>query len=221
MPADDQPARGEPMSEQIWKCTIGGQSAPLPPGSDWPMRVAVRIAFEKLAGRPAEFCFSGWGAKLSEAQRAVVEDREPNPEPTDSAAEIARLREEVNVAEKFHAVAVKERDYERTRNTDLLAEITRLTAALEEEKRSVEVVSASLSRCDQARADAMADRDFCLDRIWNAENVDLVSPHGFHPASTRGKLLGILARAGIVTIVKNDSECVSCRRALARAAEGE
>lgn len=42
------------------------------------MRNAVFEAFHRLTGTHAEFCFSGWGGKLDEIERAVVENRAPN-----------------------------------------------------------------------------------------------------------------------------------------------
>lgn len=63
--------------EQIWTCKIGGRVTGLPKGADGPMRVAVQACFEKLTGYEAEFTFSGWGAELTEGERAVVENREP------------------------------------------------------------------------------------------------------------------------------------------------
>jgi hypothetical protein len=61
----------------IWSCKIGETDKPLPPGADAPMRKAVEQAYRELTGEEAVFNFSGWGAKLSESERAVVEDREP------------------------------------------------------------------------------------------------------------------------------------------------
>ena len=65
--------------EKIWKCKIGGEVVgDLPAGADWPMRRAVQTAFETLTGVEASFTFSGWGASLTEGERAVHENREPN-----------------------------------------------------------------------------------------------------------------------------------------------
>ena len=41
------------------------------------MRQAVEKAYEELTGEKPVFNFSGWGAELDEAERAVVEDRLP------------------------------------------------------------------------------------------------------------------------------------------------
>lgn len=59
-----------------WTCKIGEA-----PGSfkDLPMREAIARAYEELTGQPPTFVFSGWGGELTEAERAVVEDRLPGP----------------------------------------------------------------------------------------------------------------------------------------------
>jgi len=64
--------------ERIWKCKIGGEVGDLPAGADGPMRRAVQTAFETLTGVEASFTFSGWGATLTEGERAAHENREPN-----------------------------------------------------------------------------------------------------------------------------------------------
>lgn len=64
--------------EAIWSCKIGETDrALLPSGSDGPMRDAIAAAFYALTGHPPHFLFSGWGAELTEPERAVVENREP------------------------------------------------------------------------------------------------------------------------------------------------
>lgn len=65
------------MNERIWSCKIGGPVGELPPGSDWPMRQAVAEAYRRITGCNPEFTFSGWGAELTEPERAVVENRLP------------------------------------------------------------------------------------------------------------------------------------------------
>lgn len=65
------------MNERIWFCKIGGQIEGLPHGADAPMREAIQDAFAKVTLRPCEFIFSGWGGKLGEGERAVVENRLP------------------------------------------------------------------------------------------------------------------------------------------------
>lgn len=66
---------------KVWSCKIGEIDAKkLPSGSDLPMRRAVAIAYKEITGEDPEFIFSGWGAELTEPERAVVEDREPSDE---------------------------------------------------------------------------------------------------------------------------------------------
>lgn len=64
--------------EKIWECKIGGEVGDLPAGADGPMRQAVQTAFKTLTGVEASFTFSGWGATLTEIERAVHENRAPN-----------------------------------------------------------------------------------------------------------------------------------------------
>mgnify|MGYP001175637068 CR=1 FL=1 len=66
--------------ERIWKCKIGGEVGDLPAGADGPMRRAVQTAFKTLTGVEASFTFSGWGATLTEGERAAHENRDPNCE---------------------------------------------------------------------------------------------------------------------------------------------
>lgn len=70
----------DPTEDAIWYCKIGPVSrGDLPSNSDAPMAKAVRDAFRKLTGHDDEFAFTGWGAKLTEAELAVVEGRPPRP----------------------------------------------------------------------------------------------------------------------------------------------
>lgn len=63
---------------KIWSCKIGEvDPSKVPPGGDSPMRRAVEIAYRELTGERPAFNFSGWGAELDEAERAVVENRSP------------------------------------------------------------------------------------------------------------------------------------------------
>ena len=62
-----------PATEHIWKCKIGGNIGPLPEGADKFLREAVQKAYRQLTGIDAEFTFSGWGAKLTEHERDVVD----------------------------------------------------------------------------------------------------------------------------------------------------
>ena len=64
--------------KRIWKCKIG-ETDNLPHGSDLPMRNAVERAYREITGEDPMFIFSGWGAELTEPERAVVEDRLPIP----------------------------------------------------------------------------------------------------------------------------------------------
>lgn len=60
----------------IWECKIGispGTSVKLPGGADYPMRMAVEKAFKEITGLDAEFCFSGWGAELTDAEKRVID----------------------------------------------------------------------------------------------------------------------------------------------------
>ena len=78
----ERPVEGE----RFWSCKIGPAPAEVPPGGDWPLRKAVREAFVAMFGAEARACFSGWGAHLTEPQRAVMEGREPD----DKAGEVRR-----------------------------------------------------------------------------------------------------------------------------------
>jgi hypothetical protein len=69
-----------PDAAKVWYCKVGEVSRDdLPKGSDAPMRDAVVVRYERITGREPDFIFSGWGATLTEAERAVVEDRPPSP----------------------------------------------------------------------------------------------------------------------------------------------
>lgn len=64
---------------KIWSCKIGEiPDDLLPDAADWPMRKAVAAAYLALTGQPNDFIFSGWGGRLTEVERAVVEDRAPD-----------------------------------------------------------------------------------------------------------------------------------------------
>lgn len=62
------------VKTKIWSCTIG-EAAPqdVPIGADFPMRKAIEEAYERITGQKPNFCFSGWGAELTETQRKLVE----------------------------------------------------------------------------------------------------------------------------------------------------
>jgi hypothetical protein len=61
-----------------WNCRIG--EVPhhgLPDWSDRLMREAVARAYLQITGQEPHFIFSGWGGELTEAERAVLENRKP------------------------------------------------------------------------------------------------------------------------------------------------
>ena len=78
---------------KIWACKIG-ETGRLPRGADASMRSAIRKAYVEMTGAEPDFIFSGWGAELTEPERAVVEDRPPRvPDATpDGSVEIGELR---------------------------------------------------------------------------------------------------------------------------------
>lgn len=91
---------------KIWQCKIG-ESVSVPNGADAPMREAVARAYKELTGEEPTFIFSGWGAELTEPERAVVEDRLPaqpaaSAEPSESAVLLDALSGLVNVLRKRH-----------------------------------------------------------------------------------------------------------------------
>ena len=67
------------MAGKIWSCKIG-ECASVPEGADHPMRKAIERAYEEITGEKPVFIFSGWGAELTEPERAVVENRPPSDE---------------------------------------------------------------------------------------------------------------------------------------------
>lgn len=69
------------MADAIWSCKIGETDRVLlPDGCDSPMRDAVHDAFKQITGHAPHFILSGWGAELTEPERAAVENREPSEE---------------------------------------------------------------------------------------------------------------------------------------------
>jgi len=77
---------------KIWYCKIGEiDDQYLMHGADKPMRDAVKNAYMNFLGPEPNFIFSGWGSKLTEAERAVVENREPNDLLIERAYELLRL----------------------------------------------------------------------------------------------------------------------------------
>lgn len=72
-----------PAPMNIWFCKIGEvDNSKVPRGADGPMREAVERAYQEITGEESEFLFSGWGAELTEGERAVVENRLPNEPPS-------------------------------------------------------------------------------------------------------------------------------------------
>lgn len=63
---------------KVWECKIGGEGIELPDGADFEMRQAIKEAYFKLTGKDCEFCFSGWGAKLSPIELRVLDMRKEN-----------------------------------------------------------------------------------------------------------------------------------------------
>ncbi len=57
---------------KIWTCKIG-EVDEVAPGSDSPMRQAVREAYLQITGEEPLFLFSGWRGKLTEVEREVAE----------------------------------------------------------------------------------------------------------------------------------------------------
>ena len=58
-----------------WECKVGiapGTPVSLPGGGDLPMRTAIEAAFLQVTGQEPEYCFSGWGAELDEAEKSVL-----------------------------------------------------------------------------------------------------------------------------------------------------
>lgn len=91
---------------KIWSCKIGETCpANVPHGGDLPMRQAVEDAYRALTGDLPDFCFSGWGAELTESERAVVEKREPSDEHHErwdrQAARIAQLEEALRLTQEY------------------------------------------------------------------------------------------------------------------------
>lgn len=58
--------------KKIWKCKIGEvETGTRLIGADAPMRKAIQEAYEKITGKEADFCFSGWDAKLNEEEQEI------------------------------------------------------------------------------------------------------------------------------------------------------
>lgn len=67
--------RDETPGGNIWSCKIGETAdALLVQAADTPMRAAVSEAYFNVTGRAPHFIFSGWGAKLTQDERLVVDN---------------------------------------------------------------------------------------------------------------------------------------------------
>jgi hypothetical protein len=70
---------GQGERQKVWFCKIGEvDPANVPNGADFPMREAIERTYKRITGEDPTFLFSGWGAELTEIERAVVEDRLPD-----------------------------------------------------------------------------------------------------------------------------------------------
>lgn len=68
------PASEPEVASKTWYCKIGETDpANVPQGGDFPMRRAIEKAYHEITGEWPDFIFSGWGAQLTEGERAVVE----------------------------------------------------------------------------------------------------------------------------------------------------
>lgn len=62
----------------VWACKIGEtDGANVPDGGDLPMRTAIAQAYRRVTGEEPAFILSGWSAKLTESERAVVNNELP------------------------------------------------------------------------------------------------------------------------------------------------
>lgn len=96
---------------KIWGCKIGEcVEGDLRPGVDEPMREAVTRAYRLITGKEPTFLFSGWGEKLTESERAVVENRLPSDEYErdwhEKERELTALRAELAELKRVHSTAV-------------------------------------------------------------------------------------------------------------------
>jgi hypothetical protein len=82
------------MTTTIWECKIGEVHS-VAGGADYLMRQAVADAYKAQTGVEPVFIFSGWGASLTEAERAVVENRLPAPATAPAQPEIVDLLAEM------------------------------------------------------------------------------------------------------------------------------
>ena len=146
---------------QVWQCKIAAPRSivDLAPGSDAPMRRAVREAFERVAGVEALTCFSGWNGSLTDGERLVAlpdrrkfEERQrqaeaeaeegetPASEPGSNYREVGEgkiARVDDLLAAKDAEIARMQREFKETRSklSAHVVEVARLTSELEAAKR--------------------------------------------------------------------------------------
>lgn len=68
-------SRSSVRDGSTWECKVGiapGTKVKLPGGADLPMRDAVETAFKHITGLDPEYCFSGWGAELTEMEKEAL-----------------------------------------------------------------------------------------------------------------------------------------------------
>lgn len=202
--------------EKIWKCKIGGEVGDLPAGADGPMRRAVQIAFETLTGVEASFTFSGWGATLTEVERAVHENRDPNcgamQEAIDAGdgtlhgaieywhEEALRLRAELALAIDDCRAAQVERDNVRAA---YITQIDRLRAELAESKKEIALLKTpnlvwDFDDPENSAVDSVADAVYQHIDWWGDINVGDVMTF-----LTARKLSNVTIR---ITSVNDDGE---------------
>jgi hypothetical protein len=93
---------------QIWQCKIG-ECDFNQHGKDLPMREAVATAYRDLTGHEPTFLFSGWSAELTEPERAVVEDRDPD---TNDLSEAVGVRRACESDKDFYSDALARKIYD-------------------------------------------------------------------------------------------------------------
>lgn len=95
-------------NDPTWDCKVGirGEGFELPPGADLPMREAVCVAFKEIVGVEPEFCFSGWGAKLTVVEQSVVDNVVPRC--SSIVDEMVSRIEEMGLADEvFEALSIR------------------------------------------------------------------------------------------------------------------
>jgi len=61
----------EDPNPQVWECKIGG-NVHIPSGGDAQMRGAVEQAFIRMVGKKPDFCFTGWGGRLTPTEKKAA-----------------------------------------------------------------------------------------------------------------------------------------------------